>query len=102
MGSHTGGALITQDSQRGQRAYGRSLTFVRDDNAMKSRARMRFGVRFLQSFDRHVRVNLRRRKTGVAEQRLDAAQVCATIKHVSGKTVAKFVWADRNRNRSVS
>ena len=62
---------------------------------------MRFRVGFLQPLDRYVRVNLRCRKAGVTEQRLHAAQIRATIEHVSSKTVAKFVWADRNRNRRV-
>jgi hypothetical protein len=67
----------------------------------ESGARMRFGVRFLQTLDRYVRVNLRGRETGVAQERLHAAQVRATIEHVGRKTVAKFVRTDRNRNRRV-
>ena len=55
---------------------------------------MRFRIGFLQPLDRYVRVNLRGRKTGVADQRLHTAQIRATIEHVSGKTVAKFVRAD--------
>ena len=55
---------------------------------------MRFGVGFLQPLNRYVRVNLRGRKAGMAEQRLHTAQICATIEHVSGKTMAKFVRAD--------
>ena len=67
----------------------------------ESCAGMRFRVGLLQTLDRYVRVNLRCGKTGVAEQRLHAAQVRATIEQVSGKTMAKFVRTDRNRNRRV-
>ncbi len=59
---------------------------------------MRVVVGALQSLDRDVRVNLRRGKTGVAQQSLHAAQVRAAIEHVRGETVPQFVWADRNRN----
>ena len=59
---------------------------------------MRFGVRFLQTLDRYVRVNLRGRETGVPEQCLHTAQVGAAIEHVSSKTVTKLVRTDRNRN----
>ena len=63
------------------------------------RAWMRVSVGFLQSFHGDVRVNLRRRKTGVPEQRLHAAQIGAAIEHVGGETVPQFVRTDRNRNR---
>ena len=63
---------------------------------------MRFGVGFLQSFDRDVRVNLRRRQARMAEQRLDAAQIRPTIEHVRREAVSKFMRADRDRNRSVA
>ena len=62
---------------------------------------MRIRVSFFQTFDRDVRVNLRRRKAGVAEQRLHASQIGAAVEQVRGKTVAKFVRADRNRDRRV-
>ena len=63
---------------------------------------MRFGVSFFQSFDGHMRVNLRRRQARVSEQCLHAAQVRAAIEHVRRKTVSKFMRADRDRNRSVA
>ena len=63
---------------------------------------MRVRVGFLQPLNRHVRVNLRGRKTGMAKQRLHAAQIGAAIEHVGGETMSKFVRADRNRNRCVS
>lgn len=63
---------------------------------------MGFRVRFLQTLDRHVRVNLRGRKTGMSQQRLDAAQICPAIEHMGGKTVAKLVRTDRDRDRSVA
>ena len=71
------------------------------DLKIQLRARMRFGVGFLQPLDRHMRINLCGRKTGMSEQRLDAAKVRAAIEHVGGKTVSKFVRTDRNRNRRV-
>ena len=43
---------------------------------------MRVRIGFLQPFDGHVRVNLCRGKTGVAEQRLNAAQISAAIEQV--------------------
>ncbi len=55
-------------------------------------------VRFLQAFDGDVGINLCGGKTGVAEQRLHAAQVRAAIEHMRRETVAQFVWAHRNRN----
>ena len=55
---------------------------------------MRVGVSLFQTFDRHVRVNLRRGKTRVAEQRLHAAQIRAAIEHVRSETVPQFVRAD--------
>ena len=51
-------------------------------------------VSLLQSLDGDVRVNLRGRKTRVAEQRLHAAQVGAAIEHVCRETMAQFMWAD--------
>ncbi len=51
-------------------------------------------VSLLQSLDGDVRVNLRGRKTRVAEQRLHAAQVGAAIEHVRCKAVPKLVRAD--------
>ena len=55
---------------------------------------MRFRVSALQTLDRHMSVNLGRGKAGVSEQGLHAAQVRATIEHVRGKTVPKFVRAN--------
>src|SRR5215471_7313492 len=63
---------------------------------------MSFGVSFLQALYRDVRVNLRRGKASVSEERLHTAEVRATIEHVGGEAVAKFVWADRYRDRRVS
>jgi hypothetical protein len=65
------------------------------------RSRMRVRVGFLQPLDGDMRVNLRGGKTGVTQQCLHAAQVGAAIEQVGGKTVPKFVRADRNRNRCV-
>ena len=62
---------------------------------------MGLGVRFLQTLDRHVRINLRRRQASVTEQRLNATQICAAIEHVRGKAVPQFVRADRDWDRSV-
>jgi len=61
-------------------------------------ARMRVGVVFLQTLDGHVRVNLRRGKTGVSEQSLDAAKIGAVIEKMRGETVPQFVWAECDRN----
>lgn len=60
--------------------------------------RVRLVVSLLQSFGRHVRVNLGRRETGVPEHTLHAAEVGAGIKEVGGETVAEFVRASRNRD----
>lgn len=65
---------------------------------IKLGSRMRIRVRFLETFDGYVRVDLCRGKTGVAEQRLHAAQIRAAIEHVRGEAVAQFVWAHGNRN----
>ena len=51
-------------------------------------------VSLLQPLDSNVRVNLRGRKTRVAEQRLHAPQIGAAIEHVRCKAVPKFVRAD--------
>ena len=59
---------------------------------------MRFSVSLFETFDRNVGVNLRGRKTGVAEQRLDAAEIGAAIEHVGGEAVAQFVGTDGDRN----
>ena len=61
------------------------------------------GVRIglLQSLDSNVRVNLRGRKTRVAEQRLHAPQIGAPIEHVRRKAMPKLVRADRNWDRRV-
>ncbi len=69
---------------------------IRDDSVTKLCARMRVRVGFLQTLDRHVGVDLRRREAGVTKQRLHAAQVRAAIEQVRGKTVTKFVRTDRN------
>ena len=61
-------------------------------------ARMRVGVGFLQTLDGHVRVNLRRGKTGVSEQGLDAAEVRAVIEQMGGETVPKFMRTECDRN----
>ena len=62
---------------------------------------MRVGVGFLQALDGDVRVDLRRREAGVAEQRLHAAQVRAAIEQMRGETVPQFVRTERDRNRGV-
>ena len=49
-------------------------------------------VSALHSFGGHMRVDLSRRETGVAEQRLHAAQICATVKQMGRETVAQLVW----------
>src|SRR5437763_10265484 len=84
------------------RTRGRSCAiFSRESNSDPSRAWMRVCVGFLQTLDRHVRINLGSGKARVTEQRLDAAQVRAAIEQVGGKTVTQFMWTDRDRNRRV-
>ena len=63
---------------------------------------MRVRIRLFQPLDGNVRINLRGRKAGVAEQRLDAAQIGAAIEQVRRETMAQLVWTDRNRNRRVA
>ena len=60
---------------------------------------MRIRVRFLQTFDGDVRVDLSCGKTRVSEQCLYAAEVRTAIEQVRREAVAQFVWAHRNRNR---
>ena len=43
---------------------------------------MSIRVSFFQAFHRHVRVDLRRGKAGVAQQRLVTAQIGAAIEHM--------------------
>ena len=63
---------------------------------------MRVVVCLLQPLDGDVRINLRRRKTGVAEQRLHAAQVSAGIENMGGKAVPQLVRTDRDRDGCVA
>src|SRR5947208_1358135 len=70
-------------------------------SSCRLRPRVRIRVGFLQPLSGHMRINLRGRKTGVAEQCLHAAQIGAAIEHVCRETMSKFVRADRNRNRRV-
>ena len=58
------------------------------------RPRMRIRVGLLQPLSRHMRINLRGRKTGMAKQRLHAAQIGAAIEHVGRETMSKLVRAD--------
>ena len=74
--------------------------FARNDSTSRSRVRLR--VSFFQAFDGDVRVNLRGRKTGVAEQCLHAAKVSAVIEQMRSKAMAKFVRTERNWNRGVA
>ena len=55
---------------------------------------MRVRVGFLQPFNRYMRVDLSRRKTGVTEQRLNAAQVGAAIEQVCRETVPQLMWTN--------
>ena len=48
----------------------------------------------LQSLSGHMSVDLRCGETGVTEEGLHAAQVGSVIEEMSGKGVAKFVWAE--------
>ena len=63
---------------------------------------MSVGIGFLQSLDGDVCVNLRGREAGVAEQRLDAAQIRAAIEQMRGKAVPQLVGAERDWDRSVT
>src|SRR5205823_2817363 len=67
-------------------------------SSCRLRPRVRIRVGFLQPLSGHMRINLRGRKTGVAEQCLHAAQIGAAIEHVCRETMSKFVRADRNGN----
>lgn len=69
--------------------------------APRLRPRVRFVVRRLQPFHRHVRVDLRGREAGVAEEGLDAAEVGAGVEQVGGEGVAEFVRADAGGDAGV-
>ena len=62
---------------------------------------MRVRVCFFEPLDGHVRIDLRRGKTSMAEQRLNAPQIGAAIEHMRSETVPQFMWTDRNWNRRV-
>lgn len=62
---------------------------------------MRLIIRAAQALDGHVCIDLRRRKAGVPEQRLHAAQICACIEQVRGKGMPQLVRADRYRDAGV-
>ena len=55
---------------------------------------MLFKHQRLQSLFEHVRVDLRRRNTGVAEHLLDRAQIGAAIEQVAGESVAQHMRAN--------
>ena len=57
---------------------------------------MRLIVSFLESFGRHVRVDLGGREAGVSEHALHAAEVGPGIEEMGGEAVAEFVRAGRN------
>jgi hypothetical protein len=52
---------------------------------------MMFLIHTLQSIEREVRVDLRGRNIGVAQNGLNRAQVCAVLDHVCGTTMAQHV-----------
>src|SRR5438105_352103 len=56
-----------------------------------SRAWMMLHVHALQLVHGHVRVYLRRRDIGMAEDGLHGAKVCAVLYHVCGTTVAQHM-----------
>ena len=60
-------------------------------------ARMMLLVHPIQPIERQVRVNLRGRNIGVAEDGLHRAQVGAVLHHVGGATVAQHVRAGMTR-----
>src|SRR5260370_39421865 len=62
------------------------------------RPRLMFCVHALQSVQRDVGIDLRRRNVGVAENRLHGAQVGAVFYHASGATVAQHVRAGVGSN----
>ena len=62
---------------------------------------MRVRVRFLETFDGYVGVDLCGGRTLKTEKRLHAAQIRAAIEHVRGEAVAQFVWAHGNRDGGV-
>ena len=64
----------------------------------KLRTRMESSMHLAQPISRHVRINLRRADTGVAEQFLNHAQVRSVIQQVRGKTVPQHMRGDIARN----
>ena len=62
---------------------------------------VRVGARFLQAFDGHVCVNLRRRQARVTEQRLDAPEVRTAVEEMGREAVSKLVRAYRDWDRGV-
>ena len=57
----------------------------------KSRPRMRFSMRFLQTRDADVSVDLGRGQAGVAEHFLHGAEVGAAVEQVRGEGMAELV-----------
>ena len=48
-------------------------------------------INFFQAFLHHVRINLRRRNIGMAEHKLNGAQIRAALQKVSRETVTQHV-----------
>src|SRR5262252_8539304 len=57
------------------------------------RPRMMLAINIFQPVERHMRVNLRGRNVGMAENRLDGTQIGAIFDHMRGATVTKHMGA---------